>query len=187
MTKISEFNRLLGQRIKEMIPVQTFWVVCKSVDWENKTMTAIGQTDDLEYEEVSLGNGSIFRKPVVDTICLLGITENNGAIVFLIDADEVEEYLIVEKTGFKVCLNASGLTLNGENLGGIVKADELKAQVDKNTKILERIQQAFQNWTPVAQDGGAALKGQAGLFVNLERADLSNIKNDTIKHGDGDG
>jgi len=183
MTKISEFNRLLGQRIKELIPVQTFWVVCKSVDWENKTMTAIGQTDDLEYEEVSLGNGSIFRKPVVDTICLLGITENNGAIVFLIDADEVEEYLIVEKTGFKICLNADGLSLNGESLGGIVKAKELKTQVDRNTEILKQIQTAFQNWVTVPQDGGAALKTLSASFTGLPRADLAGIENEKIKHG----
>ncbi len=182
MTKIAEFNRLLGQRIKEMLPVQTFWAVCKSVDWDAKTMVAVGQTDELEYEEVSLGNGSIYKRPAVDTMCLLGIIENNGAIAFLIAAEKIEE-TIVDVDGFIIKINADGMTVNGDSLGGIVKARELKTQVDKNTAILEQVQQAFELWTPVPNDGGAALKTIAAAFTQLPRADLSGIENDKIKHG----
>lgn len=182
MTKIAEFNQLLGQRIKEMLPVQTFWAVCKAVDWDAKTMTAIGQTDELEYEEVSLGNGSIYKRPAIDSICLLGITENNGAIAFLIDAEKIEE-TIIDVDGFIIKIDVNGMTINGDSLGGIVKADELKLQVDKNTAILEQIQQVFQTWTPVANDGGAVLKGLSIAFTQLQRADLSAIKNNKIKHG----
>lgn len=183
MSEIAEFNRLIGQRIKELIPVQTFWTICKSVNWEAKTMIAVGQNDELEYEGISLGCGSVYRKPTVGTICLVGIKENNGANVFLIDADEIEEYLIADKTGFKVRLNDLGLTLNGDTLGGIVKAKELKTQVDKNTEILNQIQTVFNSWITVPQDGGAALKALSTAFTTLQRADLSNIENEKIKHG----
>ncbi len=183
MSDVAEFNRLLGQRIKEMLPVQTVWAVCKSVDWDAFTMTATGQSDSLDYEEVLLGRGSVMKKPVVGTLVLIGIIENNGANTFLIDAENVEEYLIEDESGFKVVLNANGMTLNGNQFGGIVKADELKTQVDKNTAIIQAIQQALQSWTPVPEDGGAALKALTGAIPSMQRANLGSIKNDKIKHG----
>lgn len=174
---------LIGQKIRELTPIQTVWAVCKSVDWDKKTMIATGQIDDLDYEGIILGNGSEFKKPVVGSICLIGIIQNNAAMPFLIDAVEIDEYLIIDKTGFKLNLKEGKLTLNGENFGGIVKAKELKAQVDKNTEAIKALQQIFQNWTPSPNDGGAALKALVGSFNSKPTADLTQIENETIKHG----
>ena len=108
--QLQEFNRLLGQRIKELIPVQTIWAVCKSVNWDNKTMIATGTVDDLDYHEVALGKGWEYKKPKQGAICLIGIVEHNPATAFLIDADEIEEIsitsdntsLIITPEGFKI-------------------------------------------------------------------------------------
>lgn len=86
----SEFNRLLGQRIRELIPIQTSWANVKSVDWEKKTMTATGLIDNLDNFDVLLGIGSQARKPKVGTKCLIGIIANSPN-AFLIEADELEE------------------------------------------------------------------------------------------------
>lgn len=180
---LDEFNKLIGQRIKELLPVQTVWAVCKSVDWESKTMTATGQSDSLDYEDVSLGVGWQYLKPKVKTICLLGIEENNPANAFLIDAFEIEEMELKDATGFKLHLKAGKLTINGDAYSGLVKAPELKQQLDKNTAILQMIQEVFTNWVAVPNDGGAALKTLAAQFTSLVRADLSNIENENIKHG----
>ena len=174
---------LIGQKIRELTPVINVWAVCKSVDWDNKTMVATGQIDDLDYEGVILGNGSEFKKPAVGSICLLGIIQNNAAMPFLIDAVEIEEYLIIDKKGFKYNLKDGKLTLNGDNFGGIVNAKELKIQVDKNTEAIKVLQQIFQSWTPSPNDGGAALKALVSSFNSKPTADLTNIENETIKHG----
>ncbi len=183
MSGISEFSELIARKALELIPVQTVWAICKSVDWDNKTMVATGQTDSLDYEGVLLGNGFEYKRPKEGTICLLGVIQNNDAMVFLIDALEVEEYLITDKTGFKIHLKDGKLQLNGDEFGGIVKAPELKTQIDKNTEAIKQLQQIFNSWTPVAQDGGAALKGLIAQFTSRPTADLSNIENETIKHG----
>ena len=183
MSEVSKFIELLTQKARELTPVQTVWATCKSVDWDNKRMVATGQTDDLDYEDVLLGNGFEFKKPKVGTICLLGVIQNNTAAVFLIDAAEIEEYLITDEKGFKLHLKEGKLTINGDEFGGIVKAPELKTQVDKNTEAIKALQQIFNSWTPVPEDGGAALKSLVSTFTSKPTADLSNIENETIKHG----
>lgn len=175
---------LIGQKIRELTPIINVWAICKSVDWDNKTMVATGQLDDLDYEGVILGNGSEYKKPAIGSICLLGIIQNNAAMPFLIDASEIEEHLIIDKTGFKYHLKNGELALNGDNLGGIVKAKELKIQVDKNSEAIKELQQIFQSWTPSPNDGGAALKALVNTFNSKPTADLTNIENEKIKHGD---
>lgn len=104
------FNELLSQRIKELIPIQTAYATCKEVNWEDKTMTAVGSTDNLEYYEVDLGKGSELKKPKIGTLCLIGIIENSAANAFLIDAEELEELhiitgtteLVIKENGVKV-------------------------------------------------------------------------------------
>lgn len=96
MDGLDEFNKLLGQRIRELVPIQTTWAKVKSVDWDKKTMTATGLLDDLDFYDVLLGIGSQSRKPKVGTKCLIGIIANSSN-AFLIEADELEE--IVHKIG----------------------------------------------------------------------------------------
>lgn len=180
-----EFKQLLGQFIRQLVPVQTEWVICKSVDWDKKTMVATGQKDSLDHEAVLLGKGSVFKRPKPETICLIGVIENRPGMAFLIDAEEVDEYLIEDSTGFKLNLKEGQLTINGDNLGGLVNAIELKTQIDKNTQILQNIQQVFNAWTPTPNDGGAALKSLVSQFTGLPYADLSNIQNEKIKQGNG--
>lgn len=183
MEGIEEFNRLLGQRIKELLPVQNVWTIAKEIDWNKKTMTCTGVIDSLDYFEVLLGLGSEFKKPKIGCKCLIGIIGNNESNAFLIYAEELDEIEITDSTGFKYHLKEGVLRLNGDNLGGIVNAIELKNQVDKNTELLEAIKNAFQSWIPVPEDGGAALKASSSSFVGLPTADLSNIQNEKIKHG----
>lgn len=169
--------------IKQNMPIQTVWAKAKSVDFDNKIMDCIGISDDLEYYDVLLGLGSTKVKPKQNTKCLIGTIENEEAASFLIWAEEIDEIELTDSSGFKCHLKEGKMTLNGDSFGGIVKAPELKNQVDKNTAVLEKIQQVFNSWSPVAQDGGAALKTAASLFTTLPRADLNNIENDKIKHG----
>lgn len=183
MSGISDFIELFTQKARELTPVQTVWATCKSVDWDNKKMVATGQTDNLDYEDVLLGNGFEFKKPKQDTICLLGIIQNNSAMVFLIDAVEIEEYLITDEKGFKLHLKDGKYTMNGDDFGGLVKAPELKTQIDKNTKAIQELQNILSSWTPVPEDGGAVLKSLVSTFISKPTADLSEIENETIKHG----
>ena len=74
--------------------------------------------------------------------------------------------------------------IRGDQFGGLVKAPELKTQLDKTNAVVLALMQTLLTWAPVPGDGGAALKlaitsalaGKTlGTFVNLE--------NTNVKHG----
>lgn len=108
--EISEFNSLLGQRIKELQEVQTVWVIVKSVDWASKTMVATGVVDDLDYHEVILGLGYDYKKPSIGSTCLIGVINNNPGNTFLINGETIDEHqfisgtsrLTIKKDGFVI-------------------------------------------------------------------------------------
>lgn len=109
MEGVTEFNQLLSQKIRELIPIQTAWTTAKDIDWDKKTMTATGLTDDLDYHDVLLGIGGEFKKPKQGTKCLIGIV-SNSANAFLITAEEFDEIvyssgdsqLTIKENGFIV-------------------------------------------------------------------------------------
>jgi len=83
-----------------------------------------------------------------------------------------------------MCSTLDEIQLNGDQYGGVIIYDKLKEQIDKNSQFLDSIKQILDSWTPVPNDGGAALKtAWTAISTTLETADLSDITNDTVKHG----
>ena len=95
MGALDEFVRLLKQKQKSEVQPQMVWATVKSVDWEKRTMVAIGLVDDLEYYDVLLGLGHTYKRPKQGSKCLLGVIGNHVAFTFLIEAENVEEMLVV--------------------------------------------------------------------------------------------
>lgn len=110
---LDKLKDTLAEMAKGAIPVQTVWVEVTEVDWEERTMTAIGVDDELEYYDVLLGLGSIDLKPKKGSTCLIGIIENQDTASFLINADQIEEIDInVEDCQLKI---NNGFLLKKEN------------------------------------------------------------------------
>ena len=100
---LDKLNRAINEKIKSFTKVQTVWVEAKEINWEEKTMTAMGVSDELPYYDVLLGLENIAIKPKKGTTCLIGLIENDETKPFLIWADEVESYeLKVGETEFKM-------------------------------------------------------------------------------------
>ena len=138
MSGVSEFTELIAKQARQLIPKQTIWAICKQVDWHSKTMTATGQIDDLDYQDILLGNGFEFKKPKVGSLCLLGILQNNEAMTYLIDAVEIEEHLlIVDKTVFKMDLNGFLMQRENSNLKSILL--DLIKEVNLLNKELQKV------------------------------------------------
>jgi hypothetical protein len=91
MSEIQKLVDNIKNAGKAHVKVNTAWATVKSVNWSKKTMVATGVADDLDYFDVLLGLGSVYRKPKNNTLVLIGIIENKEAAAFLIDAEEVEE------------------------------------------------------------------------------------------------
>lgn len=110
---LDKLKKTLSELAKNSTPIQTVWVEVTEVDWEERTMTAIGVDDELEYYDVLLGLGSIDLKPKKGSTCLIGIIENQDTASFLINADQIEEIDInVEDCQLKI---NNGFLLKKEN------------------------------------------------------------------------
>lgn len=88
---LDKLKQTITELMKNNIPVQTVWVEVSEVDWEERTMTAIGIDDEVEYFDILLGLGSLDLKPKEGSNCLIGIIENSSTASFLMVADEIEE------------------------------------------------------------------------------------------------
>lgn len=129
-SNIRQFGDLLNNLSKEHVKVQTCWAKVKSINWDARTMVVIGVTDDLEYYDTSLGLGSYYRKPVVGSLCLIGIINNQDAATFLIDAEQVEEgYFVSDKTSFTFRKEGFIIESNGESFKEVL--NDLHEQIGK--------------------------------------------------------
>lgn len=108
--ELNEFEKLFKHHSKKGIKPQLVWAIVENVDWVNKTMTVKSLLDDLEYFDVLLGVGSVYKKPVIGTKCLLGVIGNKASATFLIEAEAVEEItfksdksvFVIKEEGFVV-------------------------------------------------------------------------------------
>ncbi len=121
-TAANEFMMLFKRHLNGSMQAQIRWVTCQSVDWDAKTMVAVGVSDDLEYYDVALGFGSVDTKPVENTDCLIAILEGQESVAFLIYAVETEL-----------------MEFNGGSNGGLTNTPELKTQLDKTNELLQAI------------------------------------------------
>lgn len=120
---LDKLKQTLSELQTSKIPTQTVLVEVKEVNWDERTMTVIGVTDELEYYDVLLGLGSVNVKPKIGSSCLIGFINNSETLPFLIMADEVEEIDI--KTQFKVQLNIS-------DKGIIIEAMDKPIEINSN-------------------------------------------------------
>lgn len=106
----TDFVNLLNQKAKENEEVSTIWATVKTIDWNQKICICTGELDDLDYYDVLLGIGDVYKKPKKGSKALLGIINGNNAHTFLIHCDELEEVettsgeskFIIKKNGFIV-------------------------------------------------------------------------------------
>lgn len=176
----------LGKRKTHTIPVQVISVdkakgTCKVSDGEIEDIVRLGSvikdTDQRFYLFPAVGS-QILIAPIEED-------ENRYHVVAISEVESLS--LNIDKTTLKVDLN--GIEINGSNFGGIVKAPELKTQLDKMTARIDGIINAINNGIPAAgaSDGGsglhASIKGSLASIVDNEG--FGEIENETVKHGNG--
>lgn len=184
--ELDNIANLLTQNAKRQVPMQNTWVTCTSVDWDAKTMKCKGVTDDLPYFDVLLGLGSSYVKPVQGSKCLIGSIQNKSAASFIIYAEEIEEYLIEDKSGFKIHLNDGELSLNGDAFGGLIKIGELVGKINSIENKVNEIKAACESVVvTLAPSGTFPLAPFFSPIAPLANTQVNQIENPKIKHGNG--
>jgi len=167
-TAADEFLLLFKRHLNGKIKATMRWVVCKSVNWDEKTMDCIGSGDDLEYYDVALGFGSVDTKPVDGSDCLIAILEGNESVAFLMYANEVEL-----------------LQFNGGENGGLTITPELVTQLNKTNELLQAVLTVLSG-TPIPEPGnGSPSALQAALkaaVAGKQLGDYTSIENPKITH-----
>ena len=161
--------------------LQSVWSVkgkVISIDTDKRTCEVEPFNDDANLIDVKLqssesgGTGVLFIPE-----------EGSDVTVHFLDTDEAYVTKTSKVSKVEIITENGDILLNGEDFGGLIKIEELKTQINKNTQILNQIQTVFKSWVVSPSDGGAALKAMVTAFINLPRADLSDIENETVKHG----
>lgn len=164
-------KQVLAKVAKDQVPLFTKAGKIASVDTDNLTCEVTFDhyptLYDVRLRSTIDGNEKgLIVIPKQGSDVIVGTIENTPHSAFIIQYSEVDE-----------------IRLGDNQLGGIVKAKELKIQIDKNTDALNQLIQTLKDWTPVSQDGGAALKAAISTaFPTINLADLSNIENTNVLH-----
>lgn len=175
--KIREMVELLKTQTEKQSKVSTLLVTVVSVDWEAKTMVGKGVTDGLENFDVLLGLGSLYRKPKIDKLALIGIIENKNTETFLIEAEELEA----------IELNSVEITINGGLNDGLVK---VQALVERLNGIEDKLNDTISNWNEFCASytpGSPSAVGTpptlaTAVLTPVENTTQAQIENDKVKH-----
>lgn len=186
-----KIEEALTNRLKKLLAVQQFVAVVKEVDQSKYTCDVQAVDDspihhDVRYKTtINDSDKGVIIHPAKGSFVICSILDNDENSVIISKVTEFDELEVTTADGFKVHLKGDEMKINGDQFGGLVKAPELKTQVDKNTQILDTFKQLLQ--TPINEPGlGAPSAFQAALnsaLAALQTADLSNIENEKIKHG----
>jgi len=127
------------------------------------------------------GNDVITVYPKKGSKVLCTTIEGDQADAYILDCTDIEE--ISGQIGdVKIKMTTDGIVFNEGKIGGMVKANELKTQLDKLTKRVDDLINALKSTTPDSAGGTfkASLTPLLSLIINKE--DFSKIENDKVKH-----
>lgn len=162
-----------------------FPVTVKSVDEDACTIDVV-TAEGMDIYEVKLravktekyGCITFPKKDTTVQICRIG----NDDDFLMLHADEVEKiYWKIE--GVTLEVTKDGFVFNGGQNKGMVKMPQLVDRLNNIEDDINKIKQAFFGWTPVPQDGGAALKSAAASWfgTSILKTVESDIENKDIK------
>lgn len=159
---LDKLKQTITELMKNNTPVQTVWVEVSEVDWEERTMTAIGIDDEVEYFDVLLGLGSLDMKPKKGSNCLIGIIENSSTASFLMVADEIEE----------LDINVEDCQLN------INEGFLLKKENETLAKLMSDLLQEIQKMKFTTNTGSTILLVNKPQFLAIENRFKDFLKTD---------
>jgi phage gp45-like len=101
--------------------------------------------------------------------------------------EEGDVALYTQGGGWITAREDGTLELSGTDAGGVVKAAELKSQLNKLSARVDGIIDALKNSQTAAQDGGATYKAQIAVKLSslAGKEDFSNLESEKVLHGTG--
>lgn len=145
----------------------------KSDDLQHETKKAKFTTETV-FEVVSSADAKIKALAVnieASTVDVAGVTSITGATT------------ITGATAISGALTVSGaVAMGGGTNGGIPKGAAVSSELNKLVTEVNKIVKALKDWSPVREDGGAALKALTSGIEELEPVVQASISNPNATH-----
>lgn len=184
---------------------QTVSLICTvdAVDKEARTVdcTPIDESAPLLGVNLQANQESswgVVTYPRVGSYVVVGfVADGNAGVVLMTDDIESIEVVVSDTTSRVVIdeekaridvgeetsaeVTKDGIVLNGGELGGLVKVEELTGRINDIEKDINSLKDVFASWVIVPQDGGAALKTASATWSSskltlTKRGDYENEK-----------
>lgn len=165
---VDALNMLALKNIKPNTKICTVAEAVDTSTWTVNCSPVNGDAMILDVRLMSTAAKGFLVVPAVNSIVLVTmIDDHSGYISMTSDIDSIQ--------------------LNGDTYDGLVKVTDLVTKLNNVENKINSLITTFNAWTPVANDGGAALKATLSTWVatsltNTVKADLENT---TVKHGNG--
>jgi hypothetical protein len=177
MTKVREE---ILRKLREMAYQDPNNVIGKIKSVEESDMTCTVTIGNLDYEGIRLSS-------VVDSnasYSYLVPKLDSWVIVSFLEGSEIDAFVNVVCEIEKIIINATSIIFNGGDNKGLAKVDGLKSKLNTIESSINSLKSIFSGWTPVPNDGGAALKTAINSWAGqtLQQTALTDIENDKIKH-----
>jgi len=146
--------------------------------------------NELEYD--------VKLKSVIDEqeAGIFMIPENESDVFCVPEGLDKERYFVaginkpakiiikMQNLSFVMDNEGSLIQFNDGNNNGLVKVADLVTKLNTIESDLNDIKQVFSTWTPVSQDGGAALKTAAASWASsvISETQQTDLENDKVKH-----
>lgn len=148
--------------------------------------TCTVKIDGLELSDIRLTpttserDDTLLLTPATDSFVLVGSLSGDLNNLCVLAADTLASLeLTIGDIG--VFIDKEGVVLNGGELGGLVKLDDVTKKINALENQLNQLKNILKAWTPAPNDGGAALKGAistwAGNPITITKSsELENLK-----------
>ncbi len=181
------FQRLIELLLKKSLPAMVCIGTVKDVAEDKQTCT-VDREDSPTLYKVRLNaiiaelenNVTIVPAPKSKVLCSLIDNDVNEAYVLSCEKPEEINVKLSETT---LIINQEGVVINGGDLGGMIKIEELTKNLEKLTKRVDTIYNGFKSLAPdPPMAGSAALTTGLKAIVSPPVEDFSKIEDSKVKH-----
>ena len=111
--------------------------------------------------------GELLITPKVGTAVTIGSLSGDLSQLVVLKVDHIESIVI-----------------NGGKLGGLINIEQLTEKLNTIEDDINSLKNVMSSWTPVAQDGGAALKTSISTWAGqaLTKSQRGDYEDETVKH-----
>lgn len=183
MNKRAQIAQLLGAIVGKSRNGLIFFTA-QVVSVQGDTCTV--KIDELDLPDVRLSpttterNETLLLTPAIDSFVLVGSLSGDLNNLCVLASDTLASVKLTIGD-ISVFIDKEGVVLNGGELGGLVKLEEVTKKINTLEKQINQLKNILKAWTPAPNDGGAALKGAISTWAGqpiteTKKAELANEK-----------